>query len=345
VSEEVRHRNSGCRITTNIFYGEIPALVIENEFLRLTILEGRGADVVECLYKPTDLDLAWLTQWGIPHQSVPADYPPNVESFLNGYPGGWQSIFPNGGAPCTYDGIEFAQHDEVALLAWDHEVLNDREDQVEVRFTVRTNKTPFKVSKTFLLRSNERSCVVTEEITNLSNEKQRAMWGFHISLGAPFLTEDSIIRLPNNVTVLPHQEPIADTGRRLDRVENFTWPTFHGKNGSAIDFSHLPKRGTESEMLYLTGFNEPWYQVENPHKRLAMKVSWDLELMPYLWYWQEFGSSTSYPWFGKHYNIGLEPFSSFPTNGLAQAVENDTALTFAPGEKKASVIKVEVIAL
>lgn len=341
----IRTRNSGCRITTNISYGQIPALVIENENLRLTILEGRGADVVECLFKPRDCDLAWLTQWGIPSQPVPDNYAANVESFLNGYVGGWQSIFPNGGAPCSYEGIEFAQHDEVALIPWKHEVLEDAQDQVAVRFTTRTRKTPFEVSKTFVLKSKEHKCVVTEEITNVSTEQQRAMWGFHISFGAPFINEGSVIRLPNAVTVIPHDEAIADTGRRVDRVENFSWPTFSSREGRSIDFSVLPSHGTQSEMLYLHGFSEPWYQVENPKHGLAMRVSWDLTLMPYLWYWQEYGSSKAYPWYGKHYNIGLEPFSSYPTSGLAKAVENDSALTFQPGEKKASVIEMEVITL
>lgn len=340
-----RKRNSGCRITDNLYFGEIPALVIENQFLRLTILVGRGADVVECLYKPDDLDFAWLTQWGIPTKSIPTDYEANVDSFLNGYPGGWQSIFPNGGAPCSVSGIDFAQHDEVALLPWEYEILQDSDEVCEVKFTVKTKKTPFLVSKTFLLRNGAAKCVVTEEIENLSSQPQRAMWGFHISFGAPFLDTKSHIRLPNSVTVIPHAEAIASTGRRIDRIENFSWPIFKMNSGHEIDFSQLPDRGTASEMLYLTEFEEGWYQIENPDSKLGMKVSWDLALMPYLWFWQEYGSSSEYPWFGKHYNIGLEPFSSFPTNGLAEAIKNETALTFSAREKKTSVMGIEVVSL
>ena len=47
-----RNRNYGCRITVDIFFGNIPAVVLENEHIRMTILAGRGADVVEFLYKP-----------------------------------------------------------------------------------------------------------------------------------------------------------------------------------------------------------------------------------------------------------------------------------------------------
>ena len=185
-SGSARRRNSGCRVTENIFFGDIPAIVVENELLRLTILVGRGADVVECLYKRKDLDLVWLTQWGIPTRKVPADYPPNVDSFLDGYPGGWQSIFPNGGAPSTVDGIEFAQHDEVALLPWDHEVIQESAEIVEVRCTVLTRKTKFRISKTFTLRAGTSVVSIKEEIESLADAPQQAMWGFKHHQGAGF---------------------------------------------------------------------------------------------------------------------------------------------------------------
>lgn len=344
-SSSARTRNAGCRITENIFFGDIPAVVIENEALRVTILVGRGADVVECLYKREDLDLVWLTQWGIPTKQVPADYPPNVDSFLVGYPGGWQSIFPNGGAPCSVNGIEFAQHDEVALLPWDHEIVRDHADGVEIRCTVLTRKTKFRVTKTFSLKAGSKSVSIKEEIENLSNQPQRAMWGFHISFGAPFLDETSIIELPNPVEVIPHPEPITSTGRRVANTERFTWPIAPSSDGGEVDFSKMPRKGTHSEMLYLIGFDEAWYRILSPSRKIAVRVSWDKKLLPYLWYWQEFGSSEEYPWFGKHYNIGLEPFSSFPTNGLSEAIENGSALTFQIGEKKVSEIEFEVIGL
>jgi hypothetical protein len=59
-------------------------------------------------------------------------------------------------------------------------------------------------------------------------------------------------------------------------------------------------------------------------------VEWDATVMPYLWFWQEFGGTIGYPWYGRHYNVGLEPFTSYPTNGLAEAVANGTALELPP---------------
>ena len=64
--------------------------------------------------------------------------------------------------------------------------------------------------------------------------------------------------------------------------------------------------------------------------------------MPYLWYWQEFGATEGYQWYGRPYTTGLEPFSSYPTNGLAEAVENGTALTFGPRERHAFWLRASV---
>jgi hypothetical protein len=44
-------------------------------------------------------------------------------------------------------------------------------------------------------------------------------------------------------------------------------------------------------------------------------AEWDGDVMPYLWFWQEYGGTTGWPWCGRHWNVGLEPFSSYPTDG------------------------------
>ena len=76
-----------------------------------------------------------------------------------------------------------------------------------------------------------------------------------------------------------------------------------------------PKPGAPSDIVYLTGFPEGWYEVAD-----ALRVEWDADVLPYVWMWQELGAWRDYPWWGEAYVVGLEPFSSFPTNGLAEAV-------------------------
>ncbi|WP_344832616.1 hypothetical protein [Nonomuraea dietziae] len=67
--------------------------------------------------------------------------------------------------------------------------------------------------------------------------------------------------------------------------------------------------------------------------------------MPYLWLWQELGASTDWPWWGAAYVVGLEPFSSMPTDGLSAAVDNTgRRCSSAPHSRGPRGLRVEVIA-
>jgi hypothetical protein len=316
-------------------YLGMPLVNLENELLRVGLLAGKGADVVEFNYKPQDLDFVWLTSGGIRNPSeLLSTSPDPLATFVDIYPGGWQEIFPNGGAPASYLGASFGQHGEVANLPWQVNIDEQTEDAAAVTFKVRTLKTPFQIEKSLRLESGKATLHLSEQLTNESDVELRAMWGHHIAYGRPFLDETCRIRLPEGVRVIPHPVAIHPTGRRLKADQSANWPSVEGTDGQMIDLSILPPRGTISEIVYLTDFREGWYEIEHPGKGLAIRVEWDIAVMPYLWYWMEFGASKGYPWYGRLYTIGLEPFSSYPTNGLPDAVANGSALTISPREER-----------
>ena len=327
-------RNWGPRVRECLYLG-MRLVSLENERLRVGVLAGKGTDVVEFLYKPRDLDLVWLTAGGVRN---PASYlstsPDPLATFVDSYPGGWQEVFPNGGAPSSYAGAEFGQHGEVSNLPWDASIDEDSEEAVAVAFSVRTQKTPFAIEKRLRLRAGEPTLEVDESVTNESDVPLRAMWGHHLTFGRPFLAQSCRIRLPDGVTVIPHETPIHPRGRRVEAGHRSAWPRVPAAGGGEIDLSAMPPRSEPSEIVYLTGFREGWYAVEDPARGIGFRLEWDAGLMPYLWFWQEFGASEGYPWYGRHYNVGLEPFSSYPTNGLAEAVENGSALGFGPRERR-----------
>jgi hypothetical protein len=310
-------------------------VILENESLRVGILAGKGADVIELNYKPRDLDFVWLSPNGVQNPARSGTpYRDPVATFIEVYPGGWQEVFPNGGAPSSYGGAHFGQHDEVFSLPWDVDVLEDTEEHVAVRFTVRARKVPCTIEKTIRMTSGLPHLRIEERLLNTGAVPIRAMWGHHITFGPPFLHPGHRIRLPEGVVVIPHGEAIAPGGRRVANLEPFSWPMATGEDGAEFDLSLVPGPGAPSDIVYLAGFehDRAWYEITDPAEGVGSHVEWDARQMPYLWYWQEFGATTAYPWYGQNYNIGLEPFSSYPTNGLAAAVDNGTALTISPGE-------------
>ena len=336
-------RNWGARILEYKYKG-MRMVFLENEKLRVGVLADKGTDIIEFNHKPTDTDFVWLAPGGVRNPtSYLSTSPDPLATFLDYYPGGWQEIFPNGGAPSSYLGASFGQHGEVSNLPWDYRIVEDSEEAVAVRFSVRTQKTPFLLQKLLRLRSGEGSIQFEETLTNESAVHLRAMWGHHIVFGRPFLEEGCRVRLPEGATVVPHDEPIDPDGRRVRGGESYTWPLAADESGAEVDLSVLPARGTPGEIVYIKDLSEGWYEIDNPRKNLGFRVEWDVRQMPYLWFWQEFGASRLYPWYGRNYNVGLEPFSSFPTNGIEEAIENGTALSIGSSETLRFSLRADVL--
>lgn len=335
-------RNWGARVQESATMG-MATVVLENRFLRITVLVEKGTDIVEFLYKPLDVDLTWLTTGGVrDSRSYLSTSPDPLATFTDYYPGGWQEVFPSGGAPSEHNGASFGQHGEVANLPWDYDITRDTEAEVAVTFRVRTQKTPFLIEKTLRLTRDDAALHIEEHITNESDVPLRAMWGHHLAFGRPFLAPGDSIEMPEGLRVIPHDGLIESTGRRLHPEEG-RWPVVAGANGEELDLHTLPEPGTSSELLYLTGFgDEGRYTIHSAHHALAFTLNWDATVLPYCWFWQEFGAITGYPWYGRHYNIGLEPFSSYPSNGLASAVANGTAMTLGPRERRGLWLRADV---
>jgi uncharacterized protein DUF4432 len=336
-------RNWGARILEYEYRG-MRVVFLENEKLRVGVLVDKGTDIIEFNHKRTDTDFVWLAPGGVRKPTAYLSTAPDpLATFLDYYPGGWQEIFPNGGAPSSYLGASFGQHGEVSNLPWDYRIVEDGEEAVAVRFSVRTQKSPFLLQKLLRLRSGEGGIRFEETLANESAVHLRAMWGHHIVFGRPFLEEGCLVRLPEGATVVPHEGPIGPDGRRVGGGESYSWPLAADESGSEVDLSVLPARGTPSEIVYIKDLSEGWYEIDNPKKNLGFRVEWDVRQMPYLWFWQEFGASRLYPWYGRNYNVGLEPFSSFPTNGIEEAVENGTALSIGPSETRRFSLRADVL--
>lgn len=315
-------------------------IVIENEVIRLAFDATRGADLIEWTVKPVDLDLAWKSPTAGGGEGAPSPDP--VASFIDGYPGGWQTIFPNGGQPSRVDGAPYGQHGEAYAVAWDAEVVLDTPEAVEVSFTAIMRRSPFAIEKRVRIEAGNPAFWIAETAVNLAPVTARAMWGQHITFGPPFLDDSCVILLPEGITVTPHEDGLTPERRILSGTEPFPWPFAPGPDGP-IDLTAAPPVGSPSEMLYLHGFGpEGAYAVENRNLNLRATVRWDAAVQPTLWMWQESGATTGWPWFGRARVIGLEPFAGWPTTGFEAAAANGSVLVFEPGERKTARLMAQV---
>ncbi|MGI8485858.1 MAG: DUF4432 domain-containing protein, partial [Thermomicrobiales bacterium] len=55
------------------------------------------------------------------------------------------------------------------------------------------------------------------------------------------------------------------------------------------------------------------------------------------------GADKGYPWYGRANVVGLEPFSSLPTNGIPDAIENKTAIRLEGRETREFWLTYEIV--
>lgn len=306
-------------------------VVLENEVLRVGVLPERGAEIVEFLHKPSETDYCWHRPGSADAHAASAGSKDPADSFLDGHTGGWGEVLPNGGPPSDWAGASYGQHGEVGQLPWATQVTQDDPESVSVEFIVRGAQTPLLLRRALTLRTGEERLSVAETLTNPSDVPQRAMWGWHIAFGPPFLAPGTRIVAPKAERAITHPVSAWSEGRRSTDAARFEWPHAPTTNGATVDLSVVPDVGTASEMVYLISVESGRYELVNPRADVPrFRLEWDERVFPHLWIWQEYGASKAYPWNGQAYVLGLEPFSSYPSSGLATAVENGTAMEIQP---------------
>jgi hypothetical protein len=318
-------RNWGCRIKDDIKYKGFETVFLENEFLKVGILIGKGSDIFEFLYKPKDMDFIWLSPSGIrdpSHFALTKEQPSG--RFMDYYEGGWQEIFPNGGGLSEAAGATLGQHEEVSLLPWELSVIEDTKEKVEICLSVRTRLTPFFIKKKIKLEKDNPSLMIKEEIINESAIKIQTIWGHHLAYGYPFLEQGTKIIVSASKCKTYDVEGVLDDDIPL--AASFDWPDCPLKDGSFVDLSVIPVEKIQtSKFLYLSGIKKGEYEIINNSKNLKIKVEWDKDIMPYLWFWQEFHKTDAYPWYKRARVFGLEPFST-DIMGLENTIKGEKAL-------------------
>ena len=330
-------RNSKCRWACYEWkLGKI--LYLENELLRLGIFADKGTDIFEILYKPSDIDLMFRG----PFPVFPLGYPETINSksgkFLNYFAGGWQEVFPNGGVSTVYKGAELGLHGEVALLPWDFAIIEDTPETIKIKFTVRTHRTPFSLEKTLTLKSGSAGVEISETVVNEAGQDMDFIWGHHPAFGEPFLSGDCEINIKGAKVTVGQGDGLSYTNLKHGKG---VWPRVEGTDGKPVDISRVPAPDAKvSEVIFLSELEEGAYEIINRKLKLGFRLEFPKDIFRYLYMWRVAHGSFDFPWYGRTYNLALEPFSSLPN--LAEAVKRGDQLTLGPGKSLRSQMKFSV---
>ncbi len=334
------NRNYGCRLRRYVQNG-IEMLSLENRRLKAVLSLGKGADIVELLHKPTDTEFLWHSfneQKNLFHAQTQNSAAGN---FFEGYAGGWQELFPTYGDNTVYEGAEIGIHGEACLYPWDCRVLEDTPDCVSVELSLRTVRTPFLLRKTVTLRGDAAKLEIAQVVTNVSDAPRDFMWAHHPAFGYPFLDASVELRLPGHPKVtVPEETALPESP--FDRAVTGRWPFVTGRGGAEIDLR--PAHAADEKLYmeyYISELDEPRYELVNRGKGLGIRMEWDGETFPYLWIWGMYCGMDGYPWYGRAYTLGVEPWSTVPAD-YQKASKNHETLVLGPGETRTARISAEL---
>jgi len=300
--------NQQCTINDKHTHNDMKVVFMENEFLKIGILAGRGSDIFQFIYKPVGVDVMLRVDKDIinPNQ-IFSQMRDTSSQFEDYYYGGWQEILPNS-APINYRGAKLGQHGEVSLIPWDYKIINQSVDEVSVKLWTRPLRFPIMIEKTLTLKKGSPKLYIDETLTNESDTHLHLMWGHHIAFGLPFLKEGATIETSATQFLA---ENVMPENRLFIPNEIQDWPIVKGINDEKIDAQKILKASDKkfSDLAYLSNFKgKAYYSVKTDV--MLFSINWDKTIFKSLWYWQERYATQDAPWWGKTYATALEPWSS-----------------------------------
>lgn len=313
---------------------------LENDRVALTLLPDKGADIYEWIHKASGIDVLWKSPWGLrkPGAGIPSSFQSSV-TWIEWYPGGWQVLFPSGGGPCDYKGVELNFHGEASTIFWDIADLDSNEHEAWVRLTTRLSRSPFALTREIVLLNDASSFLLRETIRNDGGEPMDYMWGHHPAYGAPFLSGDC--RIDTNATVLMADDAYDPPASVMELNGRYDWPLAQ-RASVQTDLSVVPDDQTPRASLgYFDGYGEvAWYGITNTHLGIGAGLAWRRHDFPHAWFWQEMHASPGFPWYKGVYVMAIEPNTTYPGQGLVAASQKTgTQRSLQPGELRTAEIR------
>ena len=302
------------RLTRDWQFRGMDAVILENGRIRVTVLPGVGARVIQLIDKENDRDLLWHHPRREPSPAVLGS--PGADLW---WTGGIDDIFPTD-FPCTYRNEQLPYLGELWANAWSCDVAECSGDAVEVSFTTRTVISPFEVTKRMRLCGDDDYLSVTYAIRNIGFGSYDWFFGIH-----PGIQVEKGSRL-----LFPIAEAITDdswpVGRLAEKGTRYAWPLCPTADGGNIDLREVqgPDAGWWA-FQYGPALVEGWLGVYHPRARNAFCITFDHRFFRSLLFYLGYGG------WRNTYSIIPQIATAWP-GGLSDVVSAGRQRSLEPGE-------------
>ena len=269
-------------------YKDVNAVILENDFLKVTLLPEIGSKIASIIYKPLNYEALW--------QNPGKEY--KRTNYGDSYPAGefsgFDEMFPSI-SRCFYEnppfaGTEIPDHGEVWSIPWQFSVEKDY-----VILEVKGVRLPYKICKKVSLEG-DRIRIEYEAVT-LSNSDLDFIWAahplFNASKGMEFIVPPGMDKIVNAVP----GKHMSEYGKAYD------FPVAQLHDGSKFNLAIVPEKNNDGYQKYyfLGKVTQGWCILYEPARKLNIGMSFPKEKVPYLGMWLNEGG-----WDGQ-YNIAPEP--------------------------------------
>ena len=290
--------------------------------LEVEVDPDRGADIL-AIRRPGGANVLATADWSSPlPASRSTSYGDPVSDWLSEYRGGWQELFPNGGAPCTVMGVPLPFHGEVSTARW--EVVDQTAEAVTLRTPTRL---PLILERRMRLAPDRPVLLVEESAWPDADLAVPFLWGHHPAFVA---ADGARIDLPAGTRV-DVDSAFAPEHGDLEPGGSGTWPTVPARGGVGQVSLDRVGPGPTERLAFLSGFEDgAWAAIRGVAPGLGVAMAWDPDTFPSAWFWWEIGGA-GHPWHGRSRSVAIEPNTDHPADGLAAALERGTAHQVQPG--------------
>jgi len=254
---------------------DLRSAVLENDWLRVSVLPDIGAKIYDLVWKPTGKNILWHNPRILP-QTYPID-----GNFDNYWCGGWDDGFPTCD-PCEYRGEQYPSLGKLRSVKWQVQAAGEDGEKAYVKLAAFGPISPVRAEKTVTVMANSPVLRVQYEITSLGVLPLEFIWGTHPSLEAH---ENLILRIPAKTGIVGQ----ATDPRLGTPGQRYAWPTL-GSSAGVTDMSRV--QGMEAKIAcghYATDLQAGWYAVKDARTGNGFLLQFPLAQCPFLWMWLVYG--------------------------------------------------------